>query len=367
MLFKIWSHLSYFLGDFWLYLVLLLIAFFFLIFFTLKVFKSELSEGKKILLIALVFSMFCLVLIYSGFEAFFRYRYDESDGLGFLNTNVRWMGRHVVDNNYQYRDKNFDINKGKGVIRIGVVGDSLAMGYGIKDVNDRFSNLLEKKLKNHKYNVEVYNFGVAGLDTCSEIKEFERVKNLKFDLIVWEYYLNDIQPCKGSTGAAVVVKSFNAGSPLLKFLRDESFFFDFIYWRLSPAHDQTYTSLRMADLAQFKNKPVYEDHLKNIASFSAELQNETTSHRVVVVVFPFLFLLDQNYPAKKIHKTLDRYFEKNNDTVVDLLPYLMDMNKKNLMVNRFDSHPNELVHALAAKLLYDKIVPIVASLSANQK
>ncbi len=367
MMFKIWAHLSYFLNDFKVFLVLIFASFVFLIYFANKIFKSRLSEESKKKLIAAFFALFLLILIFSGFEAYFRYRYDQSDGLGFLDTNVRWMARHVVFNTYGYRDRDFQLAKKAGVIRIGVVGDSLAMGYGIKNVNNRFSNLLEKKLNDHGFKTEVFNMGVSGLDTCSEIIEFNRVKQLNFDLIVWEYYPNDIQPCKGSTGGSIILKRFNSINPVMHFFLDQSFFFDYAYWKLSPTYGNTFRDLRIADLSQFTNSPVLRMHLDDVATFSAVLQQNTTTHKVVVVVFPFLFLLNKNYPAAGIHHTMDAYFKKQNDEVIDLEPYLVKTKNTSLMVNNFDSHPNEYVHALAADKLYDKIVPIVKSLRDMKK
>src|SRR5947209_7254872 len=102
MFFNALSHISYFVFDFKIYLFLLFTAFVCLFFFINKIYKSKRTEQKKKILITLCFAVFFLIFIYSFFEAFFRYRYDESDGLGFLQTNQRWMGRHVVFNNYGY-------------------------------------------------------------------------------------------------------------------------------------------------------------------------------------------------------------------------------------------------------------------------
>jgi len=367
MFLSIWGHVSYFLNDFKVFLVILIVSFILLLLLISKIFKSNRSDLAKKILMVFVFSAFLFVLIYSGFEAYFRYRYDQSDGLGFLNTNVRWQARHVVFNNYQFRDRDFSIAKDPKTVRIGVIGDSLAMGYGIKNVDDRFSNLLEEKLKDKGLKAEVYNIGTSGMDTCSEIPQFEKYKQLNFDLMVWEYYPNDIQPCGASTGAKIITKQFSDVNPIVEFLSNQSFLFDYLYWRLTPTYSLTFRDLRLADLAQFTNQKSVDRHKKYLATFSTVLQDNTTTHKVVVIVFPFLFLLNKNYQAIGVHNMLDKYLKEQNNIVIDMTPKLINIHNKKLMVNRFDSHPNEYVNSIAANALYDKIEPLVASLSATRK
>lgn len=358
-MFSLWAHLSYFLWDFKFYLIILFISGLLTIFGFIKIFRSRRSEKTKAILLAITFSAFFCIFMFSSIEAFFRYKYDESDGLGFLNTNSKWMARHVVFNTYGYRDHDFSIDKKSGVTRIGVLGDSLTMGAGIKNVGSRFSNLLENKLISNGIKAEVYNVGQSGVDTCGEIKEFDRVKQLKFDIIIWEYFVNDVQPCEKSTGEQIIIKQNASINPIIRFLNKESYFFNFIYYRFSSIHDKIYGKLRNADLSQYNNPKVLKQHLDDVASLSANLQENSSTHKVVVIFFPSLFLLDKNYSANLVNEKMDKFFIKQNDLVLDMLPYLIDKKKQNLMVNRFDSHPNEYVNDMAANLLYGRIVRII--------
>lgn len=59
----------------------------------------------------------------------------------------------------------------EGEITVVVLGDSIARGYGLKDVdNERYSSLLAEKLKDYYANVEVYNYGIDG-QTGAELAE----------------------------------------------------------------------------------------------------------------------------------------------------------------------------------------------------
>jgi hypothetical protein len=355
---NLWYHLLYFFSDFREYLTLSAVAFAVFVFVLYFAFRSSLSTPKKQFIVSFVFLIFTFVFVYSGFEAYFRYRFDESDSLGFLNVTKKWNERHVEYNNFQYRDnKNYEITKTKGVVRIGVMGDSNTFGYGIKDVNNRFSNVLEKKLNDSGYKAEVYNCGVSGLDTWNEIIEYKtKCYALKPDILVWQYFLNDIQATK-SAGTTVLQNAGSQINPTVKFISDHSFFFNYTYWRLSTKYSNTFYQIRDADLKQYKNPEVFAFHTSQINEFSSYLKSENI--KFVVTVFPF-FKFFPDYPAEDVHKRMDKIFQENGATaVVDMLSFLKGRNAKDLIVGQYDTHPNEYVHGLVADKLYEAIVPLL--------
>lgn len=350
------GHISYFLRDFSGYLILILICLFVLIFTSLQIIRSDRSDSKKKLIVTFIFSIFLLILIFSFFEAYFRYRFDESDSLGFLKVNNKWMQRHVIYNNYFTRDRDFERKKKEGTARIGIIGDSITFGYGIKNVNNRFSNILEKKLKDAKYNVEVYNLGKSGFDTPDEIEEYNKnFKQLNFDIIVWEYFLNDAQPKGKSKGTKVLLKE-RAKGELTTFLSDNSYFFDYIYWRMAAKYEKTFRELRNADVAVYYDEKNFEQHKKDVTNFIAQLKNE--NRKIIVIVFPFMYFFP-NYPALDIHKRMDNIFKENGVELIDLLGDLKDKYSKDLIISQFDYHPNEFVHKIAADRLSEKIIPFL--------
>lgn len=355
MLFNLWVHFSYFLKDFYGYLFLLLIVFILLPILVYKLFKSNLSLNLKRFYASLVFTFLLVVICFVSLEAYFRFVYDQSDGLGFLQVNKKWLERHVIFNSNFYRDRNFDLNKKEGTIRIGAIGDSLTFGGGIKDVNNRFTNLLEKKLKEAGYNVEVYNLGKSGEDTQEEIKNYQNIKYLNFDIIIWQYFLNDIQPLNESTGTTIINKERQT-PPLINFLSHKSYLFDYLYWRFSSKYQKTFAELKTADLARYQEPETLRQHKEDIANFLRELKDE--NKKVVVVIFPFINLLP-DYPAADLHQEMTKTFGENGAEVIDLLDYLQGKQAKDLVASRLDSHPNEYIHAIAADKLFEKIVPFL--------
>lgn len=355
MLLTIWPRLSYFLQDFALFLFLLFISFVIFIYASLKIYKSQYSQKKKKLFLAFVFAFFISVLTFSIFEGYFRYVYDDSDGLGFLKVNERWHKRHTVFNNFFFRDRDFTEIKKEGTFRIGVLGDSIAQGGGIKDVNNRFSNLLEKKLRDIGFNVELYNLGKAGYDTQAEIEVYNNIKHLNFDLVIWEYYINDIQPKDKSTGTPIIAQNSHRAK-LLEFISNRSFFLDFLYWRFSAVYDRTITALQNADVNQYKNQFVLAQHKKDITDFIETLKKE--NKKVIVIMFPSISLLGDNYPVFT-SEIMFNHFSENSIGVISLYDFLKDQNPEDLKASRFDNHPNEKVHKLAAEKLFVKVQSIL--------
>jgi len=66
-----------------------------------------------------------------------------------------------------------------------------------------------------------------------------------------------------------------------------------------------------------------------------------------------------NYPALAVHKNLDGYFRSQNVEVIDLLQFLSGRKSTELVASRFDAHPNEFVHGLAAEKLYNSVLRLL--------
>lgn len=366
MFFSYFARLQYFLSDFSGFLTLL---FFSTVFFVLAIyflFKRVSSEQARKIGISLLFGGLFLIISFVFFEGYFRYVYDQSDGLGFLKTSQRWKDRHVQYNNLLYRDnKNYDIDKPSDVTRIAVFGDSLVFAQGINDVDKRFSNLLEANLKKKGKNVQVYNFGISGQDTCEEIKQFRSLNYLPMDIIVWSYYFNDIQPCEDqSTGTKILHDAYGKIPPLVQALSNYSFLFDYIYWRFSVSHASIYQDLRQADLSQFENQALLIDHRKDIATFSAQLKNEgvkegSPARKVLAIIFPMISLFNEYNQAAHAHEIVNNFFKEEQIEAIDMYIYLKGKTKEELRVGMFDNHPNEYVNQIAAEKLEEKILPLL--------
>jgi hypothetical protein len=345
----------YFLNDFKYYLINLVV--FSILSFLLLLFKRS---KTTLLLLAICYS---LLASFAFGEIYFRYIYDQSDGLGFLKVNQKWHQRHVAFNNYFRRDRQFDTDKPPGEFRIAVMGDSISFGAGIEKVEDRFSDLLQTKLRADGFNVAVYNLGVSGTDTEVQIKDFTNFKQLNFDLLIWQYFLNDVNPATGGEGTQIITTNRDKFllRPPLSWLIDRSYFADWLYWRLSTKYSRTFTDLLAADLKAYQDPVMVSRHREAISRFLAQARKENLP--VVVIMFPFLYQTPLTQVADAMYDQTFKFFESlKTVAVIDLKSIFRLYPASQLMASRFDSHPNELAHALAAQALYEKILAYINNL-----
>jgi len=363
------GRLVYFLKDFAVYLAVIISSFLIFVAFVFSTFRAKEKKTFHKAFLAFGFSLFVFIFIFSLFEGYFRYVYDKSDTLGFLKVNQKWTQRHVTYTNYKqyfFRTKPFSFEKPADIIRIGVMGDSLAFGAGIKDPANRFSDILEKKLNDAGYKVQVINFAIPGYDTYGEIQIYNNIKDLKFDVLVWSYFLNDIEDAGGqsSSGSPILAKS-SQRAKMIETISNFSYFFDYVYWRFTSTHQTTINELSRVDLDSYRNPDKLSLHYRDMSGFLAELKDDKVVP--VTLIFPYFALIGPNYPAYDIHQNLDKFFTDNGVSTIDLIGDLKDKKARSLWASNFDPHPNEYVHSLAADRLFEKIVPIIKEIQREKQ
>lgn len=105
------------------------------------------------------------------------------------------------------RDVERPIEKPAGTLRIAVLGDSIAFGFGVER-EQAFPALLERRLAERFPGrpIEVLNFGVPGYDTAQEAALLEQVAApFAPELVLITYFVNDVEPeFDGTTEPAAV-------------------------------------------------------------------------------------------------------------------------------------------------------------------
>ena len=76
-----------------------------------------------------------------------------------------------------------------------------------------------------------------------------------------------------------------------------------------------------------------------------------------IAIFPFLHNLGADYPFDEAHERIADYCRETNLPCLDLKPVLLPHVQEGLTVNRFDAHPNERAHALAAQAMETELLP----------
>jgi hypothetical protein len=229
----------------------------------------------------LLISYLTIILMLTGGEFYFRYSYADS-GLLWTRAGENWMEKYVHFNALGYRDVEWNPERLTGKKTVLVFGDSLTMGLGIENPEDRYSNVLGKLLGSEWV---VLNAGVANTATRAQYDIVSNYPLKNPDVVIWQYFLNDINDAGLSIG-----DHWWPRLPLHQpaWIRD-SYLANFLYWRVAPlltVVDVTENDLTYWDWAfnAYDNYVIWDIHKQEINRLLAYLQ--ATGARIIVIIFP---------------------------------------------------------------------------------
>ncbi|MEK6984229.1 MAG: SGNH/GDSL hydrolase family protein [Nanoarchaeota archaeon] len=310
------------------------------------------ARKKKILqnLTLLFLTVFILIV---SLELSLRLVLTQDSKYNFAPGVQEFYEKYVFLNKDGYRDIDSSYFKQKNTKRIVGLGDSFTFGTGIKNVNDTYleelESLLNEKSEYKKY--EVLNFGKAGVDSEFEV---QILKNdaLRYnpDIIIVGFVLNDFRDFEyQKKGGNFYLFWFDT------FLKRYSYLYNFVNKGFNIALEaaaikKSYYQTILDSFKSEKNKKLNEEYFKEFKKISRE--NNST---LVIAIFPFIHQLDK-YPFAEQHKVISQMANENGIIIIDLLPYFKGINEKKLVVSKFDNHPNELGHRIAAEAIYEKLI-----------
>lgn len=276
-------------------------------------------------------------------ETYFRFFYDTTDSLAYTRVCARWVQRHWQVNRAGCRD-NVEYSPAllPGKPRLTFVGDSFTAGHGIKNVEDRFPNLLRRA--HPGWDIQV--LATVGLDTGMEQVWLNRAfkKGYQVDLVVLVYCLNDIGDLMPEPSEALSQILAHRGG----WLAENSYFVNLLYHR--------YLASRLPLVRDYfgfvrdaYRGPLWEQQQKRLEAFRDSVQAH--GGRLAVVTFPFLHALGPHYEYQFVHDQLARFWRELKVPHLDLLPVYQALPPSRLTVNPYDAHPNELANKLAANAI----------------
>lgn len=288
----------------------------------------------------------CLAsLAFLAGEAYYRFWYDTTDSFGLTRTTSRWFKRYDQPNAMGFRD---DVDYARaaapGKRRISFLGDSFTAGHGVKRVADRFVNLLRRR--HPEWEVEC--LARNGLDTLGHLDLLRTLEREGHELqdVVLISCLNDIAelvPEWRATATRVFSRTRDPG-----FLVAHSYLANTVYFRLlallEPDVRRYFACVRDA-----YEEPTWALHAERLREIAALCRAHAV--RLHVVLFPFLHELGAGYAYRAAHQKLAALWAAEGVPFLDLLPLLDQHAKEGLVVNRWDAHPNERAHALAAQAI----------------
>ena len=299
----------------------------------------------------------CMVLLFMLFaEVTFALFYVQTDAFNMTSSSKRWFNLYLENqrNESGWRDSEEFVKRlPDDQKRICFIGDSFTVGHGIRNINNRFSNLIEEKLnKNHPGKYQVANLADPGLE-ISQIEARTRgvfQGGYQVDHLVYVMCLNDIEGYD-TESKENLTKLGDVGPR--NFVLKNSYLPNWLYFRYLQ-----YTRKEVRD---------YYPHLKKSydsfawTGFSRKFKSlsdlcKSKNVQFSVVIFPFLHDLNSESSFISVHKKVEKFCKKNHIPVVDLEPVMRKHADENLVVNRFDAHPNEKANQYAAEAIYNALL-----------
>ncbi|MBN1384966.1 MAG: SGNH/GDSL hydrolase family protein [Elusimicrobia bacterium] len=306
------------------------------------IFKNEkIKENlKKVFL-----CFYSFILLFFVLEAVFMF-VPQSHGVGYTHASYNWHYYYWKPiSRFHYRDKDCSIKEVINKQKIFALGDSSTAGAGIKNIEDRYSDLLEKKLPS---NYKVFNLGMPGSDTKYA---YHRLVSFPFrpDILILQYAGDDILGAALSKG-----KSFPVFTPyenvkkLFRPIIRYSYVIDFIYWQFPQADTSTYLNFQVSS---YKDKEILKEHFADLSRILKFCKKNNVS--LIVMMIPYLHDLEK---TESFTMPIGRFFRGKGIPVIDVSDIIRKIPLRKRIVSYNDPHPSVMVHRLMAEEIYRILV-----------
>ena len=284
-----------------------------------------------------------LLLIFCAGEIYYRYFFDSTDSFALTLVTRRWFERHYLVNHVPVRDNiEYSLKPAPGMKRISFLGDSFTAGHGVADVEMRFANILRKARGSAQ---EVHALAECGLDTGAEIAKLRLFfgKGYQTDVVVLVYILNDISDL--IPGWQAKQRRIYSDVENANFLVHQSYFINKLYYQVKVARDPDLAGF-FSFVREAYDGPLWEQQKDRLRSLMELCKSRNTGF--MVVTFPFLQALGPDYTFAPVHEKLGAFWKENGVPHLDLLSVYKSYEPGQLVVGKYDAHPNEFAHKRAA-------------------
>ena len=258
------------------------------------------------------------------------------------------------DDEYPLVTKNF---------RILAVGDSFT--YGLKLTNaSSWPKLTEKYLHEDGFkDIEVLNAGRPNTDTEFQYTLFTKyMSQYKPNMVIISFIINDCSDTCSNCGAVDLKKELDN---IIKGSKK---------WYSS----RLLTMIRLAYYKYFLTKITMHDYFKSYeqknskefrscknAFLKFKKASEEMHFKLVVVIYPLIYKLGQNYPFLPIHNKMLEFFKTAGIETYDLTPAFDGNRDIDLWIQGTDSHPNRKANMIAAKRIAEIIKSHISPTKQN--
>lgn len=315
----------------------------FVFFFRHRQHKREVHWSRLLAGNLLVFLLAASSAVLGG-ELYYRFFYDTTESFGLTKATARWFQRHFQDNNIGFRDSvDYDRDIPTGRRRVTFMGDSFTVGHGIADVEDRFAN----RLRAARSDLDVHVMANAGWDTGAELWNVHSLaaSGYQMDVVILVYCLNDVADLVPEW-EQITDRIFESSQP--GYLVQHSYLLNTWYYRWKAQQDPDVANYYEFVREKYEGR-VWQRQQQRLATLQDAV--ERAGGRLLVVTFPFLHALGAEYRYAEVHRRLDQFWQERGVAHLDLLDVFESRTPREVTVNRYDAHPNEEAHAVAAEAM----------------
>ena len=299
-------------------------------------------------------SVFIILLLIESAFMFISYPFGSGEAYAGKLFNYKYWN---TINKEGFRDKEYKKNE-KTIL---FLGDSFTAGWGIKNVENRFSEVTLKNIERNK-EYTFYNLGQYGADSKIEYENLKRIVN-KYNpnskYLILQVLYNDIDPYLPIPNKACdklnhapknkTLETLVAGSYLINLLNN-----------FYPLNLNINTNIKLAKTCSYEerlrigyNDSSYYNKMfryhDSIISFC-----KTKEIKPIVVYFPLME--DLNFDKKNnIDRRFASYFNKNKIDFINMKKYINHLSRDQRQASKMDAHASEIVHEIAGKIIANKI------------
>lgn len=295
------------------------------------------------------------LVIFWAAEAYLRVFYITTDAYGFTAMNYHWYKNFLWgdrnQNSLHYRDYE-PLRDVQDSQRVAVVGDSFAVGHGLMSIDDSFPQLLEKRLG---AGWDVNLVATSGWDSDVQTAYLNAyydnlVPNLPGTVIL-SYYLNDIDYLLQAPEVNPDAVFTFPENPTLAWFVLNFFTPNYAYYNLLQFTSQSKNINFLERLIDAHTDDVIWSQQ---AATLQQMIDWCTEHnaRLIILLWPHITAVQGSQPATERVKA---FFEGQGAAVVDMSEPLNQQNPADMILNRFDTHPNTAANRLAAEALHTAI------------
>ena len=293
--------------------------------------------------------LFSIFVIFMLLEVIFMF-VTRSHSADYTLASRLWYAKYWKPiNSLGFRDKEPDNNN--PVILF--VGDSYTAGHGLKSVDERFSNIVEKELNKNGMKYTVINIGKPNLDSKNEYDEminFLYLTRIKPEKIILQYCGNDIEGVAMNNG--LIFDGFKPPANMNKFLMligSGSYLVNYLYF-LSPREHLGFSYVAYLTNAH-KNDNILSKHKEDLKLFVD--YSRINSIQLIAVVFPFLTDLEMS-EAMYLNDIVT-FFQTNKISVINVSRLAKDLPVSERIVNINDTHASGKLNNIVAQEIIKKL------------